>query len=369
MAKKDYYRILGVGRDASAEEIKKAYRKLALQHHPDRNRDNPEAEERFKEASEAYSVLGNSEKRQIYDQYGAEGLRAGAGGGSDFGFFSDSIFSDFGDILGDMFGFGGSFSGRGQRRGPRKGSDLGLEVTLTLEESFLGVEKEIDVEREANCGACDGSGSEPGHGAEVCRTCGGSGNVRVSRGFFSMATTCSACQGSGKTISHPCKKCRGQGRQRERKMIKVTFPAGIDEGNRLRVTGEGEGGRQGGSPGDLYIVVRIKPDKSFHRQGNDLLMQLPISFSQAALGDLVSIKTLEGTEKIKIPPSAQNGQILKIRNKGFHHINRWSRGDLLVQIHVVTPRNLSRQESELFTKLREIEVGEGKSLFENDLVN
>jgi molecular chaperone DnaJ len=367
MAKKDYYQILGVGRDASAEEIKKAYRKMALQHHPDRNRDNPEAEERFKEASEAYSVLGNSEKRQIYDQYGAEGLRSG--GASDFGFFSDSIFSDFGDILGDMFGFGGAFSGRGQRRGPRKGSDLGLEVTLTLEESFLGVEKEIAVEREANCDACDGSGSEPGHAAETCRQCGGSGHVRVSQGFFSMATTCSSCRGSGKTVSHPCNKCRGQGRQRERKTIKVTFPAGIDEGNRLRVAGEGEGGRQGGSPGDLFIMVRIRPDKVFRRQGNDLLMQLPVSFAQAALGDLVSIKTFEGTEKIKIPPSAQNGQILKIRNKGFHQVNRWSRGDLLVQVVVVTPRNLSRQETELFKKLREIEAGKGNPLVENDRVN
>jgi molecular chaperone DnaJ len=367
MVKKDYYRILGVGREASAEEIKKAYRKLALQHHPDRNRDNPEAEERFKEASEAYSVLGNNEKRQIYDQYGAEGLRSS--GGSDFGFFSDSIFSDFGDILGDMFGFGGAFSGRGQRRGPRKGSDLGLEVALTLEESFLGVEKEIDVEREANCDACDGSGSEPGHGEEVCRKCGGSGHVRIAQGFFSMATTCSACRGSGKTISHPCKKCRGLGRQRESKKIKVTFPAGIDDGNRLRVAGEGEGGRQGGAPGDLYIVVRIKPDKLFHRQENDLLMQLPISFSQAALGDLVSIKTFEGTEKIKIPPSAQNGQILKIKNKGFRQVNRWSRGDLLVQIQVVTPRNLSRQESELFKKLREIEADKDQALFKNDRIN
>ncbi len=367
MAKKDYYQVLGVSRSASADEIKKAYRKLALQHHPDRNCDNPAAEEKFKEASEAYSVLGNSEKRQIYDQYGAEGLRAG--NGSDFGFFSDSIFSDFGDILGDMFGFGGGGAGRAQRRGPRKGSDLGLEVSLTLEESFLGVEKEIDVERERNCDACDGSGSESGHSAEVCSKCGGRGNVRISQGFFSMATTCSTCRGSGKVISHPCKKCHGQGRQRESKKIKVTFPAGIDEGNRLRVAGEGEGGRQGGSPGDLYIVVRIKPDKHFQRQDNDLLYRLPISFSQAALGDLVNVKTFEGAEKIKIPPSTQNGQVLKIKNKGFHQVNRWSRGDLLVQIHVMTPRGLSRQELELFKKLREIEAGKGQAQIENDLVN
>jgi molecular chaperone DnaJ len=367
MAKKDYYQVLGVSRTASAEEIKKAYRKFALQHHPDRNRDNPAAEEKFKEASEAYSVLGNSEKRQIYDQYGVEGLRAG--NGSDFGFFSDSIFSDFGDILGDMFGFGGGGSGRAQRRGPRKGNDLGLEISLTLEESFLGVEKEIDVERERNCNACDGSGSEPGHNAEVCHKCGGRGNVRVSQGFFSMATTCSACRGSGTVISHPCKKCRGQGRQRESRKIKVTFPAGIDDGNRLRISGEGEGGRQGGSPGDLYIAVRIKPDEHFQRQDNDLLFRLPITFSQAVLGDLVQIKTFEGTEKIKIPPSTQNGQILKIKNKGFHQVNRWSRGDLLVQVHILTPRDLSPQETELFKKLREIETGKGQAQIENDLVH
>jgi molecular chaperone DnaJ len=368
MAKKDYYHVLGVDRGASAEEIKKAYRKLALQHHPDRNRDNPEAEERFKEASEAYSVLGNGEKRKVYDQYGVEGLRAG-GGGSDFGFFSDSIFSDFGDILGDMFGFGGGFAGGRQRRGPRKGSDLGLEIALTLEETFLGVEKEVAVERERNCDACDGSGSAAGHDAETCRKCGGSGNVRVNQGFFSMATTCPACSGHGKVVSHPCPKCHGHGRQREGKKIKVTFPAGIDEGNRLRVSGEGEGGRQGGSPGDLYIVVRVKPDKRFQRHGQDLLLPLPISFSQAALGDQLTIQTFEGAEKIKIPPATQNGQILKIKNKGFHQVNRWSRGDLLVQVHVRTPRNLSRQEAELFKQLRELEAGREQPLFDSDLVN
>ncbi|MBN2346531.1 MAG: molecular chaperone DnaJ [Candidatus Aminicenantes bacterium] len=367
MAKKDYYQILGVSRHAGADEIKKAYRRLALQHHPDRNRDNPEAEEKFKEASEAYSVLGNSEKRQIYDQYGFEGLRSG--GGSDFGFFADSIFSDFSDILGDMFGFGGPFAGGRQRRGPRKGSDLGLEVALTLKESFLGVEKEIEVERERNCPACDGSGSEPGHSPEPCRRCGGRGTVRVSQGFFSMSTTCSSCQGTGKVVSHPCPTCRGQGRQRERKKIKVTFPAGIDEGNRLRVSGEGEGGRQGGSPGDLYIVVRLTADKKFQRQGNDLLVRLPVSFSQAALGDQVSIQTFEGTEKIKIPAGTQTGQILKIRNRGFHQINRWSRGDLLVEVQVVTPRSLSRQETELFKKLREMDVARGQSRLENDRLN
>lgn len=368
MAKKDFYQILEVNRNASPEEIKKAYRKMALQHHPDRNHDNPEAEEKFKEASEAYSVLGNSEKRQVYDQYGAEGLRAG-GGGQDFGFFSDSIFSDFGDILGDLFGFSGSFSGGRQRRGPHKGSDLGLEVALTLEESFLGAEMEVAVDRERNCDVCDGSGSEPGESADVCRKCGGSGNVRISQGFFSVATTCSSCQGRGRVIAHPCKKCRGQGRQQEAKKIKVTFPAGIDEGNRLRVTAEGEGGRDGGSPGDLYIMVKIKPDKFFQRHGNDLLYQLSVSFPQAALGDNVSIKTFEGTEKIKIPPGSQTGQVLKIKNKGFRQVNRWSRGDLLIQINVVTPQNLSRQETELFKKLREIEAAKDQAFFKNDRIN
>lgn len=367
MAKKDYYQVLGVGRNASAEEIKKAYRRMAMEHHPDRNRDKPEAEDKFKEASEAYSVLGNSEKRKIYDQYGVDGLRMG--GGSDAGFFSDSAFADFGDILGDLFGFGQSFSGGRQRRGPHKGRDLGLEVVLTLEESFLGVEKEIDVERERNCGECDGTGSEPGTQARSCPQCGGTGNVRRSQGFFSVSTTCSSCRGSGRVIDHPCKKCRGQGRMNETKKIKVTFPAGIDEGNRLRVAGEGEGGSQGGSPGDLYLMVRIKEDKNFQKQGNDLLCQLPISFSQAALGDQISIKTFEGVEKIKIPPAAQNGQVIKIKGKGFRPVNRWSRGDLLVQVHVLTPQNLSRQEAELFKKLREIEKGKEKTLFEKDTLN
>ena len=367
MAKKDYYQILGVNRDAGAEEIKKAYRKMAMQHHPDRNRDNPQAEERFKEASEAYSVLGNVEKRQIYDQYGMDGLRGGAG--QDFGFFSDSIFSDFGDILGDLFGMGGAFAANRQRRGPRKGSDLGLEVALTLEETFLGVEKEIAVEREGNCDICAGSGSEPGKSAEVCRKCGGSGNVRISQGFFSVATTCSACQGRGKIIAHPCKKCHGHGRRREAKKIKVNFPAGIDQGNRLRVSAEGEGGREGGSPGDLFILVKVKPDEIFQRHGYDLLYQLRVSFAQAALGDQVSIKTFEGTEKIKIPPAVQNEQVLKIKNKGFRQVNRWSRGDLLIQINVMTPQNLSRQETELFKKLRELESSEGQALPETDRIN
>jgi molecular chaperone DnaJ len=368
MAKKDYYQILGVSRDASAEEIKKAYRKMAMQHHPDRNHDKPEAEEKFKEASEAYSVLGNSEKRSIYDQYGADGLRM-RGGGADSGFFSDSTFADFGDILGDLFGFGQSFSGGRQRRGPRKGRDLGMEIVLTLEESFLGVEKEIAVERERNCHECDGSGSEPGKQAIVCSTCGGTGNVRHAQGFFSVSTTCSSCRGSGKIIGHPCKKCRGLGRMTEAKKIKVTFPAGIDEGNRLRVAAEGEGGSQGGSPGDLYLMVRINEDKNFQRRENDLLCQLPISFSQAALGDLVSVKTFEDVEKVKIPPGAQNGQVIKIKGKGFRQINRWSRGDLLVQIHVLTPQSLSHQESELFKKLREIEKTKEKDLFTKDALN
>jgi molecular chaperone DnaJ len=369
MGKKDYYQILGVQRNASAEEIKKAYRKMALQHHPDRNRDKPEAEERFKEASEAYSVLGNGEKRKIYDQYGAEGLRMG-GGSSDSGFFSDSTFADFGDILGDLFGFGQSFSGgRQQRQGPRKGRDLGLEIVLTLEESFLGIEKEIAVEREINCHDCDGSASEPGKQADICSKCGGTGNVRMAQGFFSVSTTCSSCRGSGKIIAHPCKKCHGQGRLTETKKIKVTFPAGIDEGNRLRVAGEGEGGSRGGSPGDLYLMVRIKEDKNFQRQENDLLCQLQLSFSQAALGDQISVKTFEEVEKVKIPQSAQNGQVIKIKGKGFRQINRWSRGDLLIQIHVVTPQNLTYQETELFKKLREIEKTRDQAFFKKDALN
>jgi len=352
--KRDYYEVLGVARSASPEEIKKAYRKLALQYHPDRNQGDARSEELFKEASEAYAVLGNAEKRSIYDQYGHAGLKGG--GFSDFSFFSDSIFSDFNDILGDFFGFGSVFSRGNRRSGPRKGRDLGLEVRLTMEESFLGCEKEIAVAREETCTSCRGSGSAPGQGPETCRRCGGSGNVRHSQGFFSISSTCPECRGQGRIITHPCPECRGRGVQSREKKIKVSFPAGIDSGNRLRLAGEGEAGREGGPNGDLFLMVSVIDDDRFSRRENDLICSLPVTFAQAALGDETQVPTFNGSEKVRIPAGVQSGQVLRVKGKGFKSPGHWGgRGDLLLEVRLVTPVNMSKRELELLRELREIE--------------
>ncbi|MCP5052148.1 MAG: molecular chaperone DnaJ [bacterium] len=354
MAKRDYYEVLGVERNAGTAEIKKEYRKLAMQYHPDRNQGNPEAEEKFKEASEAYAVLGDDEKRRIYDQFGFDGLKAGGRGFSDFSFSTDSVFSDFEDILGNLFGFGGGGrSGRGS--GARRGRDIGMEVNITLEEAYKGVEKELEVERSINCDICDGNGSEPGRPLETCNQCGGAGKVRRSQGFFSIASACPVCQGQGKIIRYPCKKCDAKGRIAESRTIKVTIPAGVDNGNRLRVTGEGEGGSSGGRSGDLYVILVIEEDDHFRREGNDLIYELDITFAQAALGDDIKVKTFTGTEKIKIHPESQNRKIVRLRGKGFKNVNGWGKGDLMVILNVVTPTRLSKKEKELFRKLRDIE--------------
>ncbi len=360
MAKKDYYEVLGIARNASADEIKKAYRKLALQYHPDRNPGNQEAEEKFKEASEAYSVLADNEKRQTYDRFGHDGLKMGGRGFSDFSFFSDSIFADFEDILGGIFGFG-TGRGRGQKRGPQRGRDIGMEISLTLEEAYNGVEKELEVKKEVNCDICDGSGSEPGRPPETCQQCGGSGSIRRNQGFFSISTTCSLCSGSGQIIKYPCSKCRGKGRTIEARQIKVTFPAGVNSGNRLRIGGEGESGYNGGRPGDLYVIIQIEEDDRFQRQENDLIYKLEITFAQAALGDEVKVKTFAGTEMIRIHPETQNGKIIKIKGKGFKNLNSWGRGDLQIIVNVVTPVKLSKREKEIFKELREIEKSKKRS--------
>ncbi|MCP5107758.1 MAG: molecular chaperone DnaJ, partial [bacterium] len=370
MAKRDYYEVLGVQRNAGVDEIKKAYRQLAMKYHPDRNQGNSEAEDKFKEASEAYSVVGNDEKRRVYDQFGHEGLRSTGRPGGDFSFFSDSIFSDFEDILGSFFGFssGGRRGGRGPR--PQRGRDIGLEVNLSMEESYNGIEKEVEVTKEKNCGICDGSGNEPGHPPETCAQCGGAGSVRRSQGFFSIATTCPVCNGAGKIIKHPCKKCSGKGRDMELKNIKVNFPAGVANGNRLRVTGEGEAGFSGGRSGDLYIIINVEEHDNFTREDNDLIYELEITFAQAALGDTVKIETFHGAEKIKIPPESQHGKVTRLKGKGFKNVNGWGKGDLLVILKVVTPTHITRKERELFRQLRDIEkqrsgtaAGESNSLY------
>ncbi|UCH97625.1 MAG: molecular chaperone DnaJ [Candidatus Aminicenantes bacterium] len=352
MAKRDYYEVLGVSRDASLSDIKKAYRQLAMKYHPDRNPGDSAAEDKFKEASEAYSVLADDEKRNLYNRYGFDGLKGAGRGFGDFSFFSDSIFADFGDILGDIFGFGG---GRGGARGARRGRDIGMDVYITMEEAYTGVEKELELKRERSCEICDGSGAEPGRPVETCQHCGGSGKTMIRQAIFSIASTCSVCNGTGQIIRYPCKTCSGKGRTLESRKIKITLPAGVDSGNRLRVTGEGEGGHRGGRPGDLYVTINVEEHDHFKREDHDLIYRLDISFSQAVLGDEIKIETFDGTERIKIHPESQTGKIIRLKGKGFKRVNSWGKGDLLVILNVVTPTRLSKKEKELFRELREIE--------------
>lgn len=355
MQNTDYYAILGVPRDASTEDIKKAYRRLAMQYHPDRNSDNPEAEDKFKEASQAYAVLGNEEKRRIYDTYGVEGLRNG-GGFQDFSFFSDSVFSDFEDILGNFFGFGSMFGNSRRRRGPRRGQDLAMELNLTLQEAYDGIERTVTLQREEACPECKGSGSRPGTQPEVCPQCSGSGQVRRSQGFFSVTTPCRMCSGTGRIIKDPCETCQGSGRIKGEKQLSVKIPPGVDSGNRLRMAGEGEAGHAGGPAGDLYLILQVQPEKGFSREGNDLIMDVEITFAQAALGDTLKVQAPSGTEQIKIPAGAQPGQVVVVRNKGFRNVNGWGRGDLKAVLRVRTPEKLSREEKKLFQSLRELEL-------------
>ena len=352
MAKRDYYDVLQVARSASTDEIKKAYRTLAMKYHPDRNQGNAEAEDKFKEASEAYSVLGDASKREVYDRYGFDGLKVNDRG---FSGFSDSVFADFEDILGDFFGFGSIFSGGGRQNRSQSGKDLGLELAITLEDSYKGVEKTVEIQREKNCQPCSGSGSEPGFPPKSCHQCGGSGSVKRSHGFFAISSTCPLCQGKGEIISKACSVCQGRGRTLESKEIKVTIPPGVASENRLRVSGEGEDGYTGGRPGDLYILIQVEENDRFDRQGNDLIVYLDISFAQAALGDELKIETFYGHEKIKIPPETQFGRLVRIKGKGFKAVNGWGRGDLLVNLRVITPRKLGKREKEIFKELKEIE--------------
>lgn len=354
MAKRDYYEVLGVSRDASTSEIKKAYRKMAMENHPDRNPGDAAAEERFKEASEAYSVLGNDEKKGIYDQYGFNGLK-GSGGFSDGSFFSDSIFSDFEDILGGLFGFGSVFGQRAQRGGTQRGRDAVVEERISFKDSFTGLKKEITYQREQPCPECQGSGSQPGHQAEVCRQCHGTGSVQRRNGFFSISTVCPLCQGRGKRITHPCKTCSGSGRVKQEKTLSLSFPPGISDGIKLRISGEGDSGFGGGPNGDLYVVIRVTADERYERDDDDLLVRLEITFAQAALGDKLDLETLVGKETIAIEPGIQSGEEIRLKGKGFKSINGWGKGDLRIFVKVQTPQKLSKQARDLFKQLRRLE--------------
>lgn len=347
--KRDYYEVLGLDRGASDSTIKAAYRKAALNFHPDRNPGNEEAEGKFKEASEAYEVLSDPQKRSTFDRFGHQGLS-----GQGFQGFHDvgDIFSSFGSIFEEFFGFsGGPFGGTGTRRS-RRGADLRYDLTIDFEESVFGVERDIEFERAEECETCHGSRAEPG-GKTTCDTCGGIGQVRRSQGFFSVQTTCPRCRGEGESITKPCHTCSGKGIKKVRKKISVKIPAGVDTGLRLRVSGEGEGGATGGSPGDLYVVLHVKESDRFERDNHDLILNQPIGIAQASLGCKLSIPTLEGEQSVEVPPGVQFGHRLTIPGAGVPHLRGMGRGDLHIQIEVVVPRKLSKEQKELLKQFAE----------------
>ena len=355
--KRDYYEVLGVSRSASEDEIKKAYRKLAKQYHPDLNPGNAEAEQKFKEVNEAYEVLSDSNKKARYDQFGFAGVDpnygAGTSGGSGFGGFTDFDFGDLGDIFGSFFGggFGGS---RASRNGPQRGENVRVGITVSFEEAAFGCEKEVTVDRVDQCPTCKGSGCEPGTTPEVCTQCGGSGQVQQRRqtpmGVFATTTTCPKCGGRGKIIHSPCKDCNGTGQQRKRKTIQVNIPAGIDNGQTISLRGQGNAGRNGGPAGDLLITVTVRPHQLFRREGNDVLCEAPITFTQAVLGGEMEIPTIDGKVKYDIPEGTQTGTTFRLRGKGIPNLNGRGRGDQYVTVYIETPRNLNREQKEALKK-------------------
>ena len=352
--KRDFYEVLGVARTCSEQEVKSAYRKLALQYHPDRNPENPDAEEKFKEATEAYSVLADSQKRALYDRFGHAGVGAAAGAGAGgFGGFDATIFQDFSDIFGDFFGFGDLFGGGGRRGRSRaqRGPDLREDLTLEFDEAVFGVTSQVRVRRHEACEDCKGSGAAPGKAPVTCRTCGGRGQVRYQQGFFSIARTCPTCQGAGSVITDPCPKCKGQGRTLQERMVEVKVPAGVEDGTRIRYAGQGEAGANGGPAGDLYIVLHVKEHAFFDREGNDLHCVIPISFSQAALGTEIMVPTMEGEHLLKIPESTQSGATFRVRHKGVPVVNSHGKGDLFVEVKVQTPSKLNKRQRELLQEL------------------
>ena len=353
--RRDYYDILGVSRDASASDIKSAYRRLAVQYHPDRNPDDPDAEEKFKEASEAYAVLSDADKRSRYDRFGHQGL-----GGEGFTGFDPGAFGDFADILGDLFGFGDIFGtrrrGGGQR--PRRGRDLQYTLKLSLEEAATGIERSIRVPRFEGCERCSGSGSEPGTTPESCNTCQGSGQVAFRRGFLSVAQTCPTCGGAGRVNRDPCRDCDGRGRSEKEASLKVTVPAGVDTGMRLRLAGEGETGALGGPSGDLYVVMAVEEHDLYQRDGVDLHLELPVSAFQAMLGAEVTLATILGESKeVEIGSGAQPGDVIRLKGLGMPRVNGGRRGDLHVHLRVVVPSKLNAEQRKLVEQVAELGGG------------
>jgi molecular chaperone DnaJ len=350
MAKRDYYKVLELARDASEADIKKAYRRLAMKLHPDRNPGDKSTEEQFKEAKEAYEVLSDTQKRALYDQHGHAGLEAQRGAGGGPGFNPGEGFSDiFGDVFGDIFG--------GSRRGGRaqvfRGADLRYELELDLHQAVFGAGVEIDVPRLAECETCHGSGAAKGSKPVDCDTCHGAGSVRVSQGFFQLQQTCPRCRGTGKIVRNPCDSCLGQGRVRRTKKLSVKIPAGVDNGDRIRLSGEGEAGRNGGPPGDLYVEVNVRPHEIFEREAEHLSCEVPVSFVTASLGGTVVVPTLDGQVSLKIPPETQSGRIFRLRDKGVKPVRGGSRGDLFCKAMVETPVNLSGEQKDLLRRFED----------------
>jgi molecular chaperone DnaJ len=337
--RKDYYEVLGVGRGADAAELKRAYRKLAMELHPDRNPGDHESEARFKEASEAYQVLCDPEKRALYDRYGHSGPGMGAGGG-----FHDvgDIFSAFSDIFGDLFG--GGRMGGGGRRGQERGSDIETRVTISLAEAFTGVTKDIRVLRRAMCKTCQGSGAAPGTSAETCQHCGGRGQVMHSQGFLMISTVCPVCRGEGRVVRKPCTTCDGSGVDHEEDTLSVAIPAGVEDGSTLRLAGRGEAASHGGRAGNLYVVLRVSPDDRFERDGADLHTEVRVSFPQLALGDRVAVPTLEGDGEIEIPPGTQPGETVALDGRGMPRIDGRGKGDVIAHLRLIVPSSLSVEE-------------------------
>lgn len=361
MSKRDYYEILGVGKKASSDEIKKAYRKLAMQYHPDRNPGNKEAEGKFKEATEAYEILKDDQKRAAYDSYGHQAFgQGGHGGGQGFeGFDFNDIFSNFSDIFGD---FGGGRQ-KQKRSAAQRGSDVRYNLEISLSEAFKGVTEKISFTIPQVCDVCHGSGGANNEKATDCPTCHGSGKIRAQQGFFIVERTCTTCHGSGSVIKNPCKKCSGQGRVNKEKTLSVKIPAGVEEGNRIRLAGEGEAGSRGGQSGDLYVYISIRRHEFFTRKGDDIHFEMPLKFTTAALGGSIEIPTIDGTKaSLKIPEGAQSGDVFRLKSKGMSVINSGGRrGDMYVKINIETPVKLSAKERELLTQLDKLMVEKEKN--------
>ncbi|WP_413582078.1 molecular chaperone DnaJ [Bdellovibrio sp. HCB288] len=364
MAKRDFYEILGVEKGADQDTIKKAYRKMAMQYHPDKNPGNKEAEEKFKEAAGAYEVLSDTQKRAQYDRFGHDAF-TGRGGGGGFQDTED-IFSHFGDIFGDLFGGGGQRQQRRNRNEPRRGSDLRYVTEINLKDVISGLEKEIEFDTDENCKVCNGSGAEKGSHPETCHTCGGSGQVVRSQGFFAMASTCPTCHGQGTVVKNPCKPCKGKGRTSVHKKIRLNIPPGVDTGTRLRVATEGEGGYMGGQPGDLYVEIRVKPHNKFERRADDLIGEISVPYIQMLLGGEVEVPTVTGKAHLEIPKGCENGDNVKLTGEGLPSLRGNRRGDIYYHVSVEFPDKLGKEEEKLLREIAKekgLKVSGGKKLF------